>query len=167
MMSGIRFNFTLLRVVSMVILLFAFIGAAVPVSASSPGSVCFDVVAGLGGLPGTWSSSGLVSSSGTATFNPFVAGWDSKLGMPATVHDRFMVVDGYGSITFNANGHSALVVNENGDTVPGFLANWVIISGTGAYANLQGQGGGYAWIDWANGEFLAFQCGQAHYDPQE
>jgi hypothetical protein len=157
---------TVFRIAAFFTLLFACIGSAAPAKASSPEWVCFDVVAGLGGYPGTWSSSGLVTSSGMATFNPFVAGWDSELGMPATVHDKFAATDEYGSITFQAQGHSALVVNENGDTVPGFLVTWVIISGTEAYTNLHGQGDGYAWIDWANGEFLAFQCGQAHFDPQ-
>ena len=157
----------LFRVLAIAIILLGFTSFAVPASASPPEQVCFDVVAGLGGTPGTWSSRGLLNSSGTATFNPFVAGWDSKLGMPATVHDRFVATDLYGSITFQAQGHSALVTNQNGDTVPGFLATWVIISGTGAYENLNGQGNGYAWIDFANSKFLAFQCGQAHYDPQQ
>jgi hypothetical protein len=166
MINRIKNKTTLFRVVTIFVLLFTFVSFAAPVSASSPQYVCFDVVAGLGGLPGTWSSNGLVDSSGTAVFNPFVAGWDSKLGQPATVHDRFVVTDEYGSITFQAQGHSALVVNQYDHTVPGYLATWVIISGTGAYDNLRGQGDGYAWIDWVNGEFLAFQCGQAHYDPQ-
>jgi hypothetical protein len=157
---------TLVRVLAVVILSLGFTSFTGPASASSPESVCFDVVAGLGGTPGTWSSNGLVDSSGTATFNPFVAGWETKLGMPATVHDRFVATDEHGSITFQAQGQSALVVSQNGDSVPGYLVTWVIISGTGAYDHLHGQGNGYAWIDWANGEFLAFQCGQAHFDPQ-
>ena len=157
---------TSFRVLAIVIILLGFTSFAAPASASSPYHVCFDVVAGLGGTPGTWSSRGLVTSSGTATFNPFVAGWDSELGMPATVHDRFVATDEHGTVTFQAQGHSALVVNENGATVPGFLVTWVIVSGTDAYTDLHGQGDGYAWIDWANGEFLAFQCGQAHFDPQ-
>jgi hypothetical protein len=159
-------KFTFPRVLAIVILLLGFTSFSAPASASSPEHVCFDVVAGLGGTPGTWSSSGLLDSSGAATFNPFVAGWDNKLSMPATVHDRFVATDQYGSITFQGQGHSALVVNQNGDAVPGYLLTWVIISGTGAYDTLHGQGNGYAWIDWVNGEFLAFQCGEAHFDPK-
>lgn len=157
---------TVFRIVTLFILLAALMGSAAPAWASAPEQICFDVVAGLGGSPGTWSSNGLVTSSGSATFSPFVAGWDSQLSMPATIHDRFVVTDEYGSITLQAQGHSALVVNESGTTVPGFLLNWVIISGTGAHAKLRGQGEGFAWIDWANGKFLAFQCGQAHFDPK-
>ena len=152
--------------IAVILLLFvASLLLVIPANASPPEEVCFDVVAGLGGLPGTWSASGLVNSSGEATFNPFVAGWDAELGQPATVHDRFVVSDANGSITFQGQGYSTLVVNESGDTVPGYAVRWVIISGTGAYTTLRGQGGGYAWIDWAHGQFLAFQCGQAHYDP--
>jgi len=154
----------LIRVVVLLALIVALGAVAMPAGATAPEAVCFDVVAGLGGTPGTWSATGLVNSSGTAEFDPFTAGWDEELGQPATVHDRFVATDDYGSITFQAQGHSALVVNENGDTVPGYEATWVIISGTGDYADLHGQGDGYAYIDWNNFEFLAFQCGQAHYD---
>ena len=152
--------------VAVLLVLFACIWVVLPVGATAPEQVCFDVVAGLGGTPGTWSATGVVDGSGVAEFNPFTAGWDAELGQPATVHDRFVASDEYGSMTFQGQGHSALVVNEDGDTVPGYEISWVIISGTGAYATLRGQGHGYAWIDWANFQFLAFQCGQAHYDPQ-
>ena len=167
MISQIQYKHTLLRIATIFILVLTFIVSTAPASASSPESVCFDVVAGLGGTPGTWSSSGLVESSGTTIFDPFTAGWDNKLNMPATVHDRFVATDEYGSITFQSQGNSAVVVNQYGATVPGFLLTWVIISGSGAYEDLHSQGDGYAWIDWANGEFLAFSCGQAHYDPQK
>ena len=156
----------LIRVIVLLALVAALGVAAMPAGATAPAAVCFDVVAGLGGTPGTWSATGLVESSGTAEFDPFVAGWDEELGQPATVHDRFVATDGHGSITFQAQAHSALVVNGDGDTVPGWLLTWVIISGTGAYADLHGQGDGYAYIDWESFEFLAFQCGRAHYDPQ-
>lgn len=157
---------TLVRAVLLLALVAALGVAAMPAGATPPETVCFDVVAGLGGTPGTWSATGLVESSGTAEFDPFVAGWDEELGQPATVHDRFVATDEHGSITFQGQAHSALVVKEGGDTVPGWLLTWVIIDGTGAYADLHGQGDGYAYIDWDNFKFLAFQCGQAHYDPQ-
>lgn len=157
---------TLIRVVVLLVLVVASAVLTLPAGATPPEAVCFDVVAGLGGTPGTWSATGLVESSGTAEFDPFVAGWDEELGQPATVHDRFVAMDEHGSITFQGQAHSAHVVNEDGDTVPGWLLTWVIISGTGAYADLHGQGDGYAYIDWDNFKFLAFQCGRAHYDPQ-
>ena len=160
--AGRRSRF--IRVIVLLALVAALGVLALPAGATPPEEVCFDVVAGLGGTPGTWSATGLVESSGTAEFDPFVAGWDDELGQPATVHDRFVATDDHGSITFQAQGHSALVVNEQGDTVPGWLATWTIIDGTGAYADLHGQGDGYAYIDWESFEFLAFQCGQAHYD---
>ena len=137
-----------------------------PASASPPEPIYFNVVAGLGGFPGTWSSSGLVTSSGTATFDPFVAGWDSKLGMPATVHDTFVLTDEHGSIKFEAQGKSAIVIDDNDDPHLGFRLTWVIISGTGTYSNLHGQGEGYGWPDFATGTFPVYTGGQAHYDPQ-
>lgn len=157
---------TVIRVAGLLALMVALAVLVLPAGATTPEAVCFDVVAGLGGTPGTWSATGVVNSGGTAEFDPFVAGWDDELGEPATVHDRFVATDDYGTITFQGQAHSALVVNADGDTIPGWLLNWVIIDGTGAYADLHGQGGGYAYIDWDSFEFLAFQCGQAHYDPQ-
>ena len=133
-----------------------------PVSASPPEQIHFHVVAGLGGFPGTWTSSGLVASSGTATFAPFVAGWDSKLGIPATVHDTFTLTDEHGSINFKGQGKSAIVNDDNGNPVPGYRLTWVIISGTGNYADLHGQGKGYAWLDFSNGTFPINMIGQAH-----
>lgn len=153
------------RIVAIVALLLTLLASVMPVAASPPQPVCFDVVAGLGGSPGTWSSSGLVTSSGTATFDPFVAGWDSKLGIPATVHDTYVLTDEQGSITFKAHGKSALVTDDNDNLVPGYNFNWVILSGTGDYSSLKGQGNGYAWPQFASGTFPIHQCGRAHYHP--
>jgi len=139
-----------------------FSSSAVFAGGGPPESVCFDVVAGLGGTPGTWSATGFINSSGTATFDPFVAGWDSKLGIPATVHDTFVLTDSNGTITMKANGHSALVPDDSGNQVPGFISNWVIIDGTDAYANLHGQGDGTGYPDFATGTFPVHQCGRAH-----
>lgn len=138
-----------------------------PASASPPESIYFNIVAGLGGFPGTWSSGELVTSSGTATFDPFVAGWDSRLGIPATVHDIFVLTDENGSITFESQGKSTIVNDDNDNPVPGFRLTWVIISGSGAYAKLHGQGEGYGWPDFASGTFPVYIRGQAHYDPQQ
>lgn len=137
-----------------------------PASASPPEQIHFDVIAGLGGYPGTWSSNGLVASNGTATFNPFVAGQDPILGIPATVHDTFTLTDEHGSITFKGQGKSAIINNNNGNPVPGYRLTWVIISGTGAYVNLHGQGTGYAWPDFSNGTFPINMNGQAYFAPQ-
>lgn len=153
------------RALILLTLVFTLFAGVLPASASPPQPVCFDVVAGLGGGPGTWSATGLVESSGTATFAPFLAGWDPALGMPATVHDRFVLAGEQGTITFQGQGKSALVVDHDGNLVPGYEVTWVILSGTGAYSNLRGQGDGYGWPDFASGTFPVFQCGQAHYEP--
>lgn len=136
-------------------------------TASPPKTIDFYIVAGLGGFPGPWSSSGLVTSSGTATFDPFVAGWDSELGIPATIHDTFVLTDVHGSITFKGQAKSAIVSDNNGDPVRGYKLRWVIISATGAYTNLHGHGDGYAWLDFTSGTFPIYLSGQAHYDPQQ
>ena len=149
-----------------VVLMVLIMAISSPASASPPEQIHFNVVAGLGGYPGTWSSSGLVASSGSATFDPFVTGWDPELGMPATVHDTFTLTDEHGSINFKGQGKSAIVTDENGNPVPGYRLTWVVISGTGNYADLHGQGKGYAWLDFINGTFPINMIGQAHYDPQ-
>lgn len=153
-----------LVVLSALLVLLSF-GATIA-SASPPEEQCFDMVAGLGGLPGPWSSTGLIASEGTAYFAPFVAGADPKLGIPATLHDRHVLTDDYGSITIQGQGKSALVQNDDGAYVPGYNITWAIISGTGAYANLRGQGGGIAWPDFANGLFIVRECGKVHFDLQ-
>jgi hypothetical protein len=146
-------------------LLLALLSSVLPVAAASPQPVCFEVVAGLFSATGTWSASGLINSSGTATFAPFVAGVDPHLGIPATVHDRFVLTDEQGTITFQGQGKSALVTNNAGNTVAGYQVTWVVIAGTGAYSNLRAQGDGHAWLDFASGTFPVYQCGQGHFDP--
>lgn len=159
---------TIRKKVSLPVMLLLVLNMAIPspASASQPVQIYFDVVAGLGGFPGTWSSSGLVTSSGTATFEPFVSGLDPELGIPATVHDTFTLTDEHGSINFKGQGKSAIVHNDNGVPVPGYRLTWVIISGTGSYVDLHGKGKGYAWPDFVNGTFPISMRGQAHFDPQ-
>jgi len=153
--------------VSLLTFLLIFVASVLPAGAAPPEPICFDLVAILGGAPGSWSSSGLVTSGGTAIFDPFVAGWDPELGIPATVHHEDVLTDEHGSITYRAQAKSALVTDDDGDPVPGYHVNWVIISGTGAYATLRGQGDGYGWPDFASGTFPAYLCGQAHFHPHK
>jgi hypothetical protein len=47
---------TVVRAVALMALLLALIADALPASASPPEALCFNVVASLGGGPGTWSS---------------------------------------------------------------------------------------------------------------
>lgn len=136
-------------------------------TASPAKTIDFYIVAGLGGFPGPWSSSGLVTSSGTANFDPFFAGWDSVLAIPATIHDTFVLTDEHGSITFKGQAKSAIVSDNNGDPVRGYELRWVIISATGAYTNLHGRGDGHAWPDFTSGTFPIYLSGRAHYEPQQ
>ena len=88
------------------------------------------------------------------------------MGIPAAVYDNFTLTDEHGSIEFKGQGKSAIVVDNNGDLVPGYKLSWVIISGTGEYADLHGKGKGFAWPDFANGTFPIRMDGQAYFAPQ-
>jgi len=101
------------------------------------------------------------------TFETSTAGKDPNLGIPATLHKTGVLTDEdeEGSITMKVQGKSALVEDDMGNQVPGYTFSWTILSGTGAYADLRGQGKGYGWPDLSTWKFPVYLCGQGHYDP--
>lgn len=146
-------------------LLLIIVAGALPLYASPPQTQCFDIATQIGQGTATWTSDGLVDSSGTATFTTNLAGTDPQLGIPATVHHFFTFSDQAGTITMRIDGKSALVTDHSGTLVPGFTANWTIISGTGTYADLHGHGDGYGWPEFQTRTFWIYQCGQAEFAP--
>jgi len=155
-------------VLSALVLLFLLALASQPAHATPPEMIIFELDVQLGGgAEGSWSASGLVNSSGYGEFNPRVTGWfDPATGQFRTVHDYMTLYDDQGSITIDSHGRAAAVTDEQGVDHEGFALNWTIISATGAYEDLHGQGNGYAWPDFSTFRFPVFMSGQAHFDPQ-
>jgi hypothetical protein len=135
--------------------------------ASATPSTYFDIdhVAVLGVFTGTWTSEGLIDSEGDAFYNPMVAGWDQDLGIFRTGHEFTTFTDGSGEFQIRMQGHSAIVYDEEENAHAGYEVNWAIVSGTGAYATLRGQGKGIAWPDFDAGVMNMQFRGDAHFEP--
>jgi len=157
-------------VLALALVLFLFIALFHPVGATPPETLDFNLDVQIGGAEGVWNSSGLVSSSGYGDFDPWVKGWfDPTTGQFAVVHDRMTLIDDHGTITIYVHGYAATVTDDQGCTQDcdheGFAFHWNILSSTGEYSDLYGQGAGYGWPDFTTFRFTVHLSGQGHFDP--
>ncbi|MCK4898904.1 MAG: hypothetical protein KAS38_09010 [Anaerolineales bacterium] len=136
-----------------------------PASATPTTNFEIDHVAVLGVFTGTWTSEGLINSEGEAFYHPMVAGWDQDLGIFRTGHELTTFTDDFGEFQVRMQGHSAIVYDKEENAHAGYEVNWAIVSGTGAYATLRGQGNGIAWPDLGAGVMNIQFRGEAHFEP--
>jgi hypothetical protein len=125
---------------------FASTGAATP-----PQPVTFSDQIG-DGFVGTWSATGVVNDSGSLV-EPSV-----RFVGNGEIHVVREMTGSSGTITMRFQSKVTSVV---GDVVT-FEGQWVIVSGTGLYANLHGQGERTATL--AGGVITETLTGQAHFD---
>ena len=134
---------------------------------------------------GTWESEGVIDTDGEPMGNPvhFGAGWPHGVGF-LTAHSVEILGDGEGTITvssqitgFEWSYDVPCELEPNPETICDEhyegTGRWVILSGTGKYANVHGQGKvhvvGEADGDWPAGwtmDTMATYEGMAHFDPQ-
>jgi hypothetical protein len=130
-------------------LAFAIVG--VPTAAAAgPANVRIDVAVALSGnlssstTRGTFTISGAIADSGTETGSGWFSGQGHlKTGQPNALHGEMTLVGGRGTISIELDGlfghlPAALAQGEG---------NWRISGGTGAYADLHGQGSWTATAD--------------------
>ena len=114
-------------------------------SVSSPQALNFSFDVTYYNLPtsvgsGSWSSDGLFTTGGSLVEDSNHAGSGPGVCF-RTVHTTDTLQDQNGTITLLMQ----LTQNEGGGCATAAMeVNWVILSGTGAYADLHGQGGGTA-----------------------
>lgn len=114
-------------------------------SASPPQALNFNFDVTYYNLPtstasGSWSSDGLFTANGTVVEDSKHAGSGPGVCF-RTVHNTDTLEDQSGTITLRMQ----LTQNEGGGCANAEMAvNWVILSGTGAYADLRGHGHGTA-----------------------
>lgn len=107
----------------------------VPAIAATPQTTTFAVVESFETGTGVFTSNGSVLCASGTTTNVFLGtGGQSDRGL--ILHDLKTITcdDGSGSFTLLINGRTGFNVGE------GTFAQWVVVSGTGDYANLHGRG---------------------------
>ena len=108
-----------------------------PALASPPQALTFTVEEQFDLDSGVFSSDGsIVCMSGTTTNSDFHAnGFQSERGI--TLHDRKTITcnDGSGTFELSIQARTGFQVGDGGTA-----GSWVVLSGTGDYANLRGQG---------------------------
>jgi hypothetical protein len=120
-------------------------------STSVPVTIQSTVV--LGPFTGTWSASGGINDSGTlAETTVFVAG-------NGEVHIVRDVTGSQGTFTLRIDSKAF----SQPDGTVDFTGQWVVITGTGAYADLHGQGTRSAVAN-TNGVVTETLTGSVHYD---
>jgi len=127
--------------------------AGTPAMASTPVPVTIHSTVIVGPFTGTWSASGGISDSGTLaeTSVNFVGN-----GQLHIVRD---VTGSQGTFTLRIDS-TVVAVEPNGNV--DFTGNWVVIAGTGAYADLHGQGTRSAVA--AHGVVTETLSGSVHFD---
>ena len=137
------------------VLVFLFLaGAGTPAMASTSVPVTIQSTIIVGPFTGTWSASGGISDSGTLAENPvnFVGNGELHIVRAVT-----------GSLgTFTLRIDSKAVSQEPNGNVD-FTGHWVVIAGTGAYADLHGQGTRNAVVD-TSGVVTETLTGSVHFD---
>ena len=132
---------TLMRVVLLLALVAALGVVAMPAGATPPQALHFattttyDIIQGPPSISGTWTASGLFESSGDAWIDHFNAGWNDAGLWLRNSHTTEVYTDSQGSIMVEAH-----ITNVTGFNPISGDGRWVIKSGTGAYANLHGEG---------------------------
>jgi hypothetical protein len=111
-----------------------------PVSAAAPQQVTIDMITSFvePGVPPTsvfviTGGGGVICASGTGIWESFAGhGWPSHVGaLEVMIPDRLTCDDGSGTFVLQEQYHF------NPNRVP---ATWVVLSGTGRYQSLRGQG---------------------------
>lgn len=138
-----------------------------------------------GNPTGTWYSEGMIASAGQldGILKHLGAGWPPGVGFK-TAHVIEVISDENGTITIRTNANfewpeaydpdifGDYCTSANSDDYDEFFigtGRWVILSGTGAYENLHGEGSAtiLGCVDW-DGLFMDVggnYDGQAHIDP--
>jgi hypothetical protein len=161
------------------------LSVSIPVGATPPEGVTITLTAlysfqDFGNPTGTWHSEGAISTSnGNLDIVPvhFGAGWPHGKGFE-TAHATEVISDDSGSMTIRSQGHGFEFTPTYDEGIYGdFCAdeydeyfygtgNWVILSGTGEYENLHGQGSAtmLGCVDWGNGTMttIGIYNGQVH-----
>ena len=138
------------RLLILAVLALSTFAVAVPTAAATPEAVSIEVGVVLSGnlqastTNGTFTASGAVSDNGTETGGGWFAGLGHlKTGEPSSLHASMTLAGANGTVTLDlvgAFGHLPAAV-ASGD------GRWVIIAGTGAYADLHGRGSWAAQAD--------------------
>jgi hypothetical protein len=134
--------------------LFVLAAAGAPAMASTSVPVTIQSTIIIGPFTGTWSASGGISDSGSLAENPvnFVGNGELHIVRAVT-----------GSLgTFTLRIDSKAVSQEPNGNVD-FTGHWVVIAGTGAYADLHGLGTRNAVVD-TNGVVTETLTGSIHSD---
>src|SRR5215471_8326074 len=127
--------------------------AATPAMASTSVPVTIQSTVIVGPFTGTWSASGGISDSGTlAETTVFVVG-------NGQLHIVREVTGSQGTFTLRIDS-TAVAVEPDGSI--DFTGYWVVIAGTGAYADLHGQGTRSAV--YTNGIVTETLTGSVHFD---
>jgi hypothetical protein len=134
-----------------VLLLLGTAGTPAMASTSVPVTIHSTVI--VGPFTGTWSASGGISDSGTLveTSVSFVGN--------GQLHIVRIVTGSQGTFTLRIDS-TAVAVEPNGNV--DFTGQWVVIAGTGAYADLHGQGTRSAVAD--HGVVTETLTGSVHFD---
>lgn len=135
---------TIRRATLILALLMLVSSIALPASASPPQELNFELHITYADVPtlvgaGTWSATGILNESGTATETYHNSGWD---GCFRTTHTTTLLTGPTPEDTITIRSQIVRV-----DAAPGCdpftaEANWVILSATGIYDGLHGQGNG-------------------------
>lgn len=131
-----------------------FLAFPAPAAATPPETLTIDVdmwMTGEDSAAGTFIMNGLVADTGDVTETFFLAG-DTSHGVKTLVGDQ-------GTITIRYQVQLTWALNTG--TAEG---QFVIVSGTGAYAKLHGVGATYATLNLETGHLLATYTGKAHFD---
>lgn len=147
-------------VLSLSLIVLALIAAA-PAAATQPVPVTIET-SRLRGAPGTFSATGGIEDAGTFTTLQVHA---SAAGAPTflIIHATYEFVGAHGTFTIR------LEIKETATTDPNVLTGegvWVVLRGTGAYANLHAEGSITGVVD-ENAEpdvFVRTYTGIAHVD---
>lgn len=148
-----RFSFVGLFLMS-VLLVLGYAATPAMASISMPVTIHSTVI--IGPFTGTWSASGGISDSGTLV-EPSV----KFAGNPGVIHIVREVTGSQGTFTLRIDSQ-VVAVEPNGNL--DFAGQWVVIAGTGVYADLHGQGTRTAVGDLTNGVVTETLTGSVHYD---
>lgn len=132
------------RVALILALLMLVSGTALPASASPPQELNFELHITYADIPtlvgaGTWSATGLLNESGTAAEIYHHSGWD---GCFRTSHLTTLLTGPTAEDTITILSQIVRVDAAPGCDPFNAESNWVILSATGIYAGLHGQGNG-------------------------
>jgi uncharacterized protein YdeI (BOF family) len=140
---------------ALVVLLSAATLALAPASPATSGqAVTINSQIQTGPFTGTWTATGAIADSGTLIEPNVIFVGNGQL------HIERVFTGAQGTITIRIESTLTGVVGDTGT----FNGHWVVVSGTGAYINLHGQGLRAATIDLNTGIVTETLTGDAHFD---